>query len=179
MQWLLAYHGADHAQIVGTTANMGKQIAHPQATLATLAKIPRTGHPTAIGTALGFFRNRQFANLLALKTRQRRFEIKRVDVAGASIHETENNILGPCRSMGQRSGRGPLSKKILLSKKIPLSKEILSGKEPSQGQQAKSARRVAQKVATGKWRQRSALLAPLATLTLMIKLRGFKIMHDC
>jgi hypothetical protein len=175
MQWLLAYHGADHAQIVGTTANMGKQIAHPQATLATLAKIPRTGHPTAVGTALSFFRNGQFAYLFALEACQRRFIIKRVDVTGASIHETENNILGPCRPMGQRSGRSPLSKKIL------------SSKEPRQGQQTKSARRVAQKVAAAQRRQQTVLLAPmalapmalLATLTLMIKLRGFKIMHDC
>ena len=82
----LARHGADDRQLIGDSAEVGKEIADRNAALAILAKGPQAGEERADIVELRGLNLEERAWILAGVALQPRLGVKRVDLRHAAVH---------------------------------------------------------------------------------------------
>ena len=104
MNWRLGRHRMQERDVVDMLGKMGKQIAHPLATLAVLAEFPARFDDAArvLVTAATM---RLHGDRLAIHADHRRLVVEGVDVARTAIHEQENDALGLWRQSVLAAGR--------------------------------------------------------------------------
>ena len=102
VQGEFADHRSNHTQLICHAGNSREQVADPQATVTALAKFPGTAQPDSIRTRLRSLADSTLANRFPFVLFQHRLGIEGVDVTGATIHETENDVLGTwCVMLGE------------------------------------------------------------------------------